>query len=58
MSERKKLKKYLARLKYERGLMPRLIDCSEVYGDGFYKKECLDRINKEIKEVEEQLKLI
>jgi hypothetical protein len=56
MSERKKLKKYLQRLKYERGLMPRLIDCSGVYGDGYYKKECLDKINKEILEVEQKLK--
>lgn len=58
MTERKKLKKKLAKLKHHRSHLPRLIDCSEVYGDGYYTKEDLKDIDSQIREVEKKIQEI
>jgi hypothetical protein len=46
MTERKKLKKELARLKRYRSNLPRLISCSLVYGDKTYTNEDLIMIDR------------
>ena len=58
MTERKLLKKKLAKLKQFKNSLPILIDCSEVYGDDYYNKLALERTNKEISEIEEKLKTL
>lgn len=35
--------------------MPRLIDCSNVYGDEFYKQSDLDKMNDELSVLEQKL---
>lgn len=52
MTERKQLKKKLAKLKHYKANLPRLIDCSSVYGDGYYTAQDLSEIDKQIEEVE------
>ena len=55
MSPRKVIKKQLARLKHYRSALPRLIDCSEVYGDGYYTQKDLDAVNEEIQKLEKEI---
>jgi hypothetical protein len=55
MTERKQLKKRLAKLKRYKANLPRLIDCSNVYGDGYYTERDLEEVEKQIAE---QSKLI
>lgn len=52
MTERKQLKKQLSKLKYYQRSLPRLIDCSNAYGDNYYNESDTDSIDKQIKEVE------
>jgi chaperonin cofactor prefoldin len=55
MTERKQLKKKLAKLKQYKAELPRLIDNSNVYGDGYYTKDDLSDVNNQINEVEKQI---
>lgn len=55
MTERKQLKKKLAKLKHYKANLPRLIDCSNVYGDDYYSKDDLSDVDKQIEEVEKQI---
>lgn len=55
MTERKQLKKKLAKLKHYKSNLPRLIDCSNVYGDGYYTVSDLSDVDKQIHEVEKQI---
>lgn len=57
MTERKqlKLKKKLAKLKRYKADLPRLIDCSNVCGDGYYSQDDLSDVDKQIEEVEKQI---
>ena len=55
MTERKQLKKKLAKLKHYKANLPRLIDCSNVYGDDYYSREDLSDVDKQIKELEKQI---
>lgn len=55
MTERRQLKIKLAKLKHYKLNLPRLIDCSNVYGDDYYTKDHLSDINKQIQEVEMQI---
>lgn len=51
MTELRKLKKELSRLKSVRKILPILLECSELYGDCFYNESDIKRIDKEIEEV-------
>lgn len=55
MTERKRLKKELAKLKLVRNGLPMLMDCSIVYGDGFYSADFLSKINAQIEEIETKI---
>ena len=55
MTERKQLKKKFAKLKQYKANLPRLIDCSNVYGDDYYTNDDLSDVDKQIKEVERQI---
>ena len=55
MTELKQLKKKLAKLKHYKSNLPRLIDCSSVYGDEYYTKEDLLDAEKQIEELEKQI---
>lgn len=55
MTERKQLKKKLAKLKHYKANLPRLIDCSNVYGDDYYSKDDLSDVDKQIEKVEKQI---
>lgn len=55
MTELKELKKELVKMKRFKSALPRLIDCSEVYGDGYYSQQDLSDIEEEIKEVEAKI---
>lgn len=55
MTERKQLKKKLAKLKHYKANLPRLIDCSSVYGDDYYSKDDFSDVDKQIEEVEKQI---
>lgn len=55
MTERKQLKKKLAKLKHYKANLPRLIDCSNVYGDDYYSENDLSDVNKQIEEVENKI---
>jgi hypothetical protein len=35
--------------------LPRLIDCSSVYGDDYYSKDDFSDVDKQIQEVEKQI---
>ena len=48
MTERKRLKNELRKLQYYKKSLPRLIDCSEVYGDFYYDEKDLKIVDKEI----------
>ena len=48
MTERKQLKNKLSKLKHYKLNLPRLIDCSNVYGDNFYTNEDLKDVVKQI----------
>ena len=52
MTERKLLKKKLAKLKQFKSALPRLIDCSNANGDDFYNSKDLEDVNKQIEEIE------
>ena len=56
MTERKILKKKLAKLKQFKSALPRLIDCSNVNGDNFYNSKDLEDLIKQIEELENILK--
>jgi hypothetical protein len=56
MTERRKLKQKLSKLKYALRSLPRLIDCSMVYGDYHYTEQDTENIKKEIELVEQQIK--
>lgn len=53
MTVRKKLKKELSLLKYQRRLLPLLIDCSSVYGDEYYLEDDYKLIDAQIAKVEQ-----
>lgn len=55
MTERKKLKKQLSDLKRYKSALPRLIDCSDVYGYGFYNNDDLINVDEKIALVEMQI---
>ena len=55
MTEVRQLKKKLAKLKRYKAYLPSLIDCSNVYGDGFYSIDDLSDVDKQIEEVENQI---
>jgi hypothetical protein len=55
MTERKQLKKKLSKLKHYKANLPRLLDCSNVYGDDYYTKDDLSDADKQIEEVERQI---
>lgn len=52
MTLRKELKKRLSKLNQYQRSLPRLIDCSQVYGDGYYAEGDSDKVDKEISEIE------
>lgn len=55
MTERRKLKKELSKLKSFKNSLPRLMDCSEVYGDNYFNEDILKRVEDEIKIIEEKI---
>lgn len=55
MTERKRLKKELSKWKHHLRNLPRLIDCSEVYGDDYYRKSDIDYVKAVIVEIENKL---
>ncbi len=55
MSERKKLKQELSKLKYQKKQLYILIDCSEVYGDLYYNEKHMIALDKEISSIESKL---
>ncbi len=55
MKKAKQLKKKLAKLKHYKANLPRLIDCSNVYGDDYYTQDDLSDVDNQIKEVERQI---
>ena len=58
MTRRKVLKKELNSLKRLRSEMPRLIDCSVVYGDGYYNQAMLNRVEEDILNIEKEIAAI
>ncbi len=55
MTELKKMKKELYKLKKYRAHLPRLIDCSEVNGDEFFTREDLIEVEKQIEKLQKQI---
>jgi len=55
MTELKKLKKELSKLKNYRAHLPRLIDCSEVNGDLCFTIEDLIEVEKQIEKLQKQI---
>lgn len=55
MTERKKLKKELSKLMHYKRSLPRLIDCSMVYGDNFFNEQDMVDTEKRIAEIEKQI---
>jgi hypothetical protein len=55
MTERRQLKNKLSKLKHYKSNLPRLINCSNVYGDDYYSKDDLSDVDKQIEEVERQI---
>ena len=55
LSERELIKKKIYRLNKLKSDYPRLIDCSEVYGDGCFDKEGLAMLENEILKLRTQL---
>lgn len=55
MTERRKLKKELSKLKSYRKCLPRLIDCSNVYGDDYFNNEQYVMVDKDIKKIEDKI---
>lgn len=53
MTERKKLKRKLSKLKYYRKMLPHYIDLGNVYGDGSFDQSDIEKADKEIKELEQ-----
>jgi len=58
MTVRKQLKKKLSLLKASRKYLPRLIDCSLVYGDNTYTVDDLILVDNNIALVEKQIQEI
>jgi len=58
MTERKKLKKELSRLKAKKKILPMLIDCSQVYGDNYFNKNYELILDSEIASLIEKIKKI
>lgn len=58
MTERKKLKKQLSKLKAFKSHLPILIDCSNVYGDNYYTKDDFEDVNNQIKDIEDKISAI
>ncbi len=52
MAERKTLKRQLSKLKHYQRSLPRLIDCSDVYGDNSFTKEDLKEVAQQIEKKE------
>jgi len=52
MTELKRLRKELARVKAYLNALPRLIDCSKVYGDSHYAESDLEHARNEVKRLE------
>ena len=55
LSERKLIKKKIHQLNKLKADYPRLMDCSEVYGDGYFNKEGLEAVESEILKLSAQL---
>ena len=55
MTERKQLKKKLAKLKHYKSNLPRLIDCSSTYGDSYFTADDLIDTDNQIKEIEQKI---
>lgn len=58
MTERRKLKSELSKLKHLKSSLPRLIDCSNVYGDGYFTSADIDDCERKILEIEAKIKQI
>lgn len=58
MTELRKLKKKLSKLKHYRSKLPSWIDCSEVYGDNYFTKEDIIDADNQIEEVEKQINIL
>lgn len=58
MTERKKLKKQLSILKYNKRMLPLLIDCSDVYGDNYYNENMNVKLDKQILNLEKRIEEI
>lgn len=54
-STKKTLKKRLSKLKHFKANLPRLIDCSEIYGDNYYSKDDLLDVEKQIEDLNVEL---
>ena len=57
METRKQMKKRLAEAKAYKATLPILIDCSQVYGDGMFTQDDYERVDKEIAELKEKLRI-
>lgn len=53
---RRAIKQKISRLKSCKKSLPRLVDCSQVYGDNSFTNDDYARIDKEIGEAEQELK--
>jgi hypothetical protein len=58
MTERKQLKKQLSKLKAYKRNLPRLIDCSTVYGDEVFTQKDYALLDERIKEIENKIAAI
>ena len=58
MTELRTLKFKLRKLNYYKSSLPRLIDCSQVYGDYSFTEEDILEVNREIEQVEKGIEYI
>lgn len=58
MTERKRLKLEISKLKSIKKSLPRLIDCSEAYGDNYFNDDTLKKVDEEIDKIEEKIRQI
>lgn len=58
MTERRRLKRELSKLKSFKKALPRYIDCSQVYGDNYFTPEIIEGVDKEISIIEAKIKAI
>lgn len=58
MTERRKLKKELSKWRHYKNSLPRLIDCSDVYGDSTFTDKDVAYADFMILTIEEKLKTL